>query len=95
MHFENIALLQNTGYIKQWLDQQAADLGRFFLPEVAELKARILLGTAQGLQARSFAFQDTFRNCFIFAVIGVIFLTFLIIEVHRQKKLAMKAGGKV
>jgi DHA2 family multidrug resistance protein len=95
MHFENIALLQNTGYIKQWLDQQAANLGRFFLPEVAELKARILLGTAQGLQARSFAFQDTFRNCFIFAVIGVIFLTFLIIEVHRQKKLAMKAGGKV
>jgi DHA2 family multidrug resistance protein len=88
MHFENIALLQNTGYINQWLAQKSADLSRYFPPGLADIKARILLGTAQGVQARSYAFQDTFRNGFYFAVIGVIFLTLLIFEGRRQKKLA-------
>jgi MFS transporter, DHA2 family, multidrug resistance protein len=88
MHFENIALLQNTGYINQWLARKSVDLSRYFPPGLADIKARILLGTAQGVQARSFAFQDTFRNCFVFAVIGVIFLTLLIFEGRRQKKLA-------
>ena len=86
MHFENIALLQNNGYINQWLAERTADFSRFFPPEIASIKARILLSTAQGIQARSSAFQDTFRNSFIFAVIGVIFLTLLIIEGRRQKK---------
>jgi len=85
MHFQNIALLQNNAYITQWLDQRAADLSRYFSPDMAMTKARILLGTAQGVQARSFAFQDTFRHCFIFAVIGTFFLTLLLIEIHRQK----------
>jgi DHA2 family multidrug resistance protein len=88
MHFENISLLQNSGYINQWLVHRAAELGQYFPPELARLKARILLGTAQGIQARSAAFQDTFRNSFYFALIGVIFLTLLIIEGRRQKKSA-------
>jgi len=92
MHFENIALLQNTGYINQWLSQRAAELSQYFPPGLAHLKARILLGTAQGIQARSVAFQDTFRNTFYFAVIGVIFLTLLIIEGRRQKKLSRKSA---
>jgi DHA2 family multidrug resistance protein len=88
MHFENISLLQNTEYINQWISQRAAELGQYFPPGLAQIKARILLATAQGIQARSEAFQDTFRNAFYFAVIGIIFLTLLVIEGHRQKKSA-------
>ena len=84
-HFENIALLQNPGYINQWLDQKAADLGMYFPEGLADIKARILLGTAQGIQARSLAFQDTFRHCFIFAVVGIIFLSLLILDGRRKK----------
>jgi DHA2 family multidrug resistance protein len=94
MHFENIALLQNTSYINQWLAQRSAEFGRYFPPGLAEIKARILLGTAQGVQARSVAFQDTFRNSFIFAVVGVIFLALLIIEGHRQKNRPAAADQK-
>jgi DHA2 family multidrug resistance protein len=94
LHFENIALLQNPGYINLWLDQQAANLGRYFTPEIAAIKARILLGTAQGLQARSLAFQDTFRHGFIFAVIGIIFLSLLIIDGRRKKIRQTVAGQK-
>jgi len=86
LHFENIGLLQNPAFINQWLNQRSAELVRFFPPEVAAVKARILLGTAQGLQARSFAFQDTFRHGFIFALIGVFFLALLIIDGSRRKK---------
>ena len=86
LHFENIGLLQNTGYINQWLDRQAADLSRFFPPGLAEIKAHILLGTAQQVQARSFAFQDTFRHGFIFAVIGTIFLAMLIMDGRKTKQ---------
>ena len=86
LHFENISLLQNPGYIKPWLHQQAADLSRFFPPGVAETKAYILLGTAQQVQARSFAFQDAFRNGFIFAVIGVGFLALLILDGRKRNK---------
>ena len=85
LHFENIGLLQNPGYVNQWLNQQSAELGRFFPPELAATKARILLGTAQEVQARSFAFQDAFRNGFFFAVIGVIFLALLILDGRRKK----------
>jgi DHA2 family multidrug resistance protein len=91
MHFENISLLQNSGYIQQWLDQRTTDYELFFPPGVAEIKAKILLGTAQGVQARSYAFQDTFRHCFIFAAVGIIFLSLLVIEVRRQKIKAAKA----
>ena len=88
MHFENIGLLQNPEYINQWLSQRAAELGQYFPPGLARIKARILLSTAQGIQARSEAFQDTFRNSFYFAVVGVFFLALLIIEGRRQKKLS-------
>jgi DHA2 family multidrug resistance protein len=94
VHFENIALLQNQAYINHWLDQRAAELGQFFPPGVAELKARILLGTAQGLQARSYAFQDTFRHGFIFALVGTIFLALLIIDNRRKKVRQAKAEAK-
>jgi DHA2 family multidrug resistance protein len=86
LHFENIGLLQNHAYINQWLAQRAVELERYFPPGLAETKARILLGTAQGLQARSFAFQDAFRNGFIFAVIGTFFLALLILDGRRQKR---------
>jgi len=85
LHFENTALLQNSSIIHQWIQQRAADFGRFFPSGIAEIKAHSLLATAQGLQARSFAFQDTFRHCFIFAVIGIIFLGLLIVEGRRKK----------
>ncbi|MEJ2690167.1 MAG: MFS transporter, partial [Deltaproteobacteria bacterium] len=86
MHFQNIGLLQNPGYISQWLDRQAAALGLFFPPGLAETKAHILLGTVQQLKARSYAFQDTFRHGFIFALVGTVFLALLIIDGRKEKK---------
>ena len=94
MHFENIGLLQNSNYINQWLTHRAAELGQYFPPGLARIKARNLLGTAQGIQARSEAFQDTFRNSFYFAVIGTIFLILLIIEGRRQKRRSAAASPK-
>lgn len=86
LHFEDIALLQNHAYVNQWLDQQAFNLGRLYPQGLAQSKAHILLGSAQFLQARSLAFQDTFRNSFIFAVIGTLFLALLIISGRRSKQ---------
>ena len=94
VHFENIALLQNPSYINQWLQQQTAYFGQYFPPGIAGLKARILLGTAQGLQSRSYAFQDTFRNGFIFALVGSFFLALLIIDSRRKKMLPGKMESK-
>lgn len=85
-HYDNITLLQNNAYVNQWLEHQVADLGRFYPHGLAESKAHILLVTAQYVQARSLAFQDTFRNSFTFAVIGSLFLALLIIGNFRKKK---------
>ncbi len=86
MHFQNISLLQNHGYINQWLNRQAAALGLYFPPDLAETKAHILLGTVQQLKARSYAFQDTFRHGFIFALVGTVFLALLIIDGRKENK---------
>jgi hypothetical protein len=43
------------------------------------------------LQALSFAFHDTFRNCFIFALIGSSFLVLIFVNEKLQKK-AMVSG---
>ena len=85
LHFENIGLLQNGAYVQQWLDRQVLDLGRLFPLNLAQIKAHILLGTAQQLQARSLAFQDTFRHGFIFALIGTVFLALLIIDGNKKR----------
>ena len=86
LHFENIGLLQNPGYVNQWLNGWTRYFGQFFPPDLARIKAHILLGTAQGVQARSYAFQDTFRHGFFFAVVGTVFLALLIIEGRKAKQ---------
>ena len=42
-------------------------------------KARVFFGRVQGLQALNFAFHDTFRHCFIFALVGSVFLILILL----------------
>jgi hypothetical protein len=62
-----------------------------FTQDAAIGKARLFFGKVQGLQALSFAFHDTFRNCFIFALIGSSFLVLIFVNEKMKKKAMVSA----
>jgi DHA2 family multidrug resistance protein len=85
LHFEGIGIVQNYNYVSHYVQEQAINLARSFPEGLAEAKAQLLLGRIQQVQARSFAFQDTFRDCFGFAVVGMVFLLLLILTGKERK----------
>ncbi|MDA8163977.1 MAG: DHA2 family efflux MFS transporter permease subunit [Desulfobacteraceae bacterium] len=85
LHFEGIGLLQNHGYVSGYVQEQAAALSAFLPAGQAEARAQGLLGQIQAVQAKSFAFQDTFRACFYFALLGTVFLLLLLLTGKRKK----------
>jgi DHA2 family multidrug resistance protein len=85
IHFEGISIMQNYEHVRQFLDTTVQRLSPLFTDSAASGKAHVFLNRVQELQALSFAFHDTFRNCFIFALIGSTFL-FLIFVTEKKKK---------
>ena len=79
IHFEGIGIMQNYEHVRQFLDSTTQRLAPLFTDNAAIGKAHVFLDRLQGLQALSFAFHDTFRNCFIFALIGSTFLVLILV----------------
>lgn len=61
---------------------------KYFSEAYALKKAKALLYKAEYIQALSFAFQDTFRETFVWTQIGGIFLIVLIF--YKLKRLTFK-----
>ncbi len=85
VHYDGIATMQNYGYVNNFVNQASLHLAPLFPPAVAEDKALMLLGRVQYLQASSLAFQDTFRICFGFGLVGAMFLVAILIHSRRQR----------
>ena len=85
IHFEGIGIMQNYGHVRRFIDSNALRLSSLFTDNAAIGKAHVFLGRVQKLQALNFAFHDTFRNCFLFALIGSMFLI-LILATEKMKR---------
>ena len=85
IHFEGIGIMQNYDHVRRFLDSTTHRLYPLFTDSAAIGKARVFLSRVQGLQALNFAFHDTFRNCFIFALIGSTFLILILATEKKQK----------
>jgi MFS transporter, DHA2 family, multidrug resistance protein len=92
IHLEGIGVMQNYGHVRRFLDSITPHLSSMFTHDAAVGKAHVFLGRVQSVQAMSFAFQDTFRHSFIFALIGSSFL--LLILVNEKMKKSKAAMGK-
>jgi len=86
IHFEGIGIMQNYDFVKRYVDRATMGLSTLFSPEAAAEKAGAFFGKIQQVQAASFAFQDTFRHCFIFALIGSLFLVAILITQKSDRK---------
>ncbi len=77
-HYDEICALQagNEHYILPMLGKWQHQLQALFSQDLALIKSKILLGYATKIQAFSHAFQDTFRDATIYAVVGCLFLLF-------------------
>jgi DHA2 family multidrug resistance protein len=92
IHLEGIGIMQNYGYVRRFLDSTIPRFSSMFTHKAAIGKAHLFFGRVQDTQAMSFAFQDTFRHSFIFALIGSSFL--VLILVNEKMKKSRTASGK-
>ncbi len=81
-HYDEICALQSQDlyYIKQYIAKWYFYTSKYFSPEIALKKSKALLGFAIKIQAMSYAFEDTFRESGIYAIIGCMFLIFFLWE---------------
>ena len=81
-HYDEICAMQSRDlyYIKQFVHKWFFEVSRFYPPEVALKKAKALLGYATHVQALSHAFQSTFEETSIYAVIGCLFLVVYLVK---------------
>jgi DHA2 family multidrug resistance protein len=93
LHFEGIGILQSYDYVHRYVDLSAARLAASFPGKAALVQAQLFFGKVQHLQALSFAFQDTFRHCFIFALMGSVFLL-LILLIAKPRPAHPRSPGK-
>ncbi len=93
LHYDGIAPVQNLPHLLEELPRIAQRMGIAPGPET-ELRSRLLLGKVQQLQSTSYAFQDTFRHGFLFAVIGSSFLLliFWVMRLEQKKRLKTLSG---
>ncbi|MDA8161280.1 MAG: DHA2 family efflux MFS transporter permease subunit [Desulfobacteraceae bacterium] len=90
-HYQEIGVLQDYRTAHKFVQGISLRLSGLFPKDAALIKAKALLASVQGLQASSFAFQDTFRDGFFYACTGCIFLAALIISsskdnIHKTHK---------
>jgi len=76
-HFEEISVLQNHQYITNYIKQIKPYLSNIFPSSIAEIKAGLLIATAQSTMALSHAFQDVFRHAGYYGIFGLSFLAFI------------------
>ncbi len=84
INFTRITELQNWYYVKYFIESKIPLISKFFPPELAEKKAKVLLYHAQYVQAQSWAFQDTFRATGFWGLIGGCFLIILFLSKLRS-----------
>jgi DHA2 family multidrug resistance protein len=90
IHLEGIGIMQNYGYVRRFLDSIIPRFSSMFTHDAAVGKAQVFFGKVQNLQALSFAFQDTFRHSFIFALIGSSFLILIFVNEKIMKSRAKR-----
>jgi DHA2 family multidrug resistance protein len=93
VHYEGIASLQNTHYVQQFIDHATDMLKPLMSTPLAEARAHLLLAEVQHVKALSLAFQDTFRQTFIFGAMGSFFLILLLINARKKASAPQNAGG--
>ncbi len=85
-HYDEICAMQSRDlyYIQRFVDKWRFYLERIFSPEIAAKKAKALLGYATEVQATSHAFQSTFQETSIFALVGgLIIAVYLAVNKNR------------
>ena len=90
IHIEGIGTMQNYGYVRRYLYSIIPHLSKLFPHDAAVGKAHVFFDRVQNLQALSFAFQDTFRHSFIFALIGSSFLILILVNERMKKSKAKR-----
>ncbi len=80
VHFEGIGYVQDPGAARAFLEEAAFHMRPYMDAGLAEARARGLLAWGQGMHALSSAFQDTFRDSFVYAAMGSIFLLLLLLH---------------
>lgn len=96
-HYDEINALQcqDLYYVKQFVIKWYHIVAKCFSPDIALKKSKALLWYATKIQAMSHAFQDTFKESGIYAVIGCMFLIlFLWEEYHEGRKNALEPTGE-
>ncbi len=93
VHLEGIGIMQNYDHVRRFVDSNIPRYSSLFTHDAAIGKAYVFFGKVQGLQALNFAFHDTFRHSFIFALIGSSFLIMILVN-EKIKKRAMFSGKK-
>ncbi len=80
-HYDETCALQAgvSHYIQLFTARWEQLLCQFYPVDLAAKKARVLLGYATSTQALSHAFQDTFRDATVYALVGCLFLLFFFI----------------
>ncbi len=84
VHYDGIAVLQNTHYVQRFIDRTADLITPLMSTGMADIKGHLLLARVQQLQALSLAFQDTFRQTFVFGALGSLFLLMLLITDRKK-----------
>jgi len=85
VHFEGINAIQSLWVGRGFVAQMTQILNPFMSHDLAALRAKGLLGWGLGTHALSTAFQDTFRQTFIFGALGSVFLILLIVLDRKEK----------
>ncbi len=89
VHYDGIGILQNTHYVQRFIDRTTDMIAPLMSTGLAEARGHLLLARVQHLQALSLAFQDTFRQTFVFGALGSVFLILLLIT-GRKKATTLK-----
>ncbi len=76
-HFLRITELQDHRWVNEFIEKWQYIAERYFSEAYALKKVKALLYKTEYIQALSFAFQETFRQTFIWTQIGGLFLIFL------------------
>ncbi len=84
VHYEGISVMQNTHYVQHFIDRTADMISPLMATGLAEVKGHLLLARVQHLQALSLAFQDTFRQTFVFGAMGSVFLVLLLLTTRKK-----------
>jgi len=89
-HFLRITELQEFRYVNMLVEKWWYNAQKYFSEAYAFKKAKALLYKTEYIQALSFAFQDTFRQTFLWTQIGGVFL--IVLMFYKFKILTFKSS---